>query len=331
MNSPTLSLQWLFFVFLIFSTLTTSTALSVPRLSPIRRTNLEDPETAVVLQSASVSDGFQTFYYDRTLDHFNYRPESYTTFQQRYVINSKHWGGANISSPIFAYLGAEGPLGYDLSGIGFLNDNAAQIKALSLYIEHRYYGESIPFGSREEALRNASTLGYFNSDQAIADYAAIIMHTPKQIFPARDFLQSMYATAAQYNMNPPKHPRVTTICGGIDGAPSPETDILGKIFAGVVAYLGEKPCYVDGPRNISETTDGWGWQDIKLIPHRFGSNIIFSNGLKDPWSSGGELGNISHSIVAVSTVNGSNYLDMHLANKSEDPEWLVMQQQVEVG
>jgi hypothetical protein len=37
----------------------------------------------------------------------------------------------------------------------------------------------IPFGSREEAYRNASTLGYFNSAQAIADYAEIIIHLKK--------------------------------------------------------------------------------------------------------------------------------------------------------
>ena len=46
--------------------------------------------------------------------------------------------------------------------------------------QHRYYGKSIPFGSREEAHKNASTLGYFNSAQAIADYAAVILHVKKK-------------------------------------------------------------------------------------------------------------------------------------------------------
>lgn len=45
-----------------------------------------------------------------------------------------------------------------------------------IYLQHRYYGKSIPFGSREEALKNASTLGYFNSAQAIADYAEILLY-----------------------------------------------------------------------------------------------------------------------------------------------------------
>jgi len=47
--------------------------------------------------------------------------------------------------------------------------------------QHRYYGKSIPFGSREEAMRNASTRGYFNSAQAIADYAAVLLHIKKTL------------------------------------------------------------------------------------------------------------------------------------------------------
>ncbi|ESR37652.1 hypothetical protein CICLE_v10030040mg [Citrus x clementina] len=63
-----------------------------------------------------------------------------------------------------------------ISVIGFLTDNAARFNALLVYIEHRYCGKSIPFGSREEALKNASTLGYFNSAQAITDYAEILLY-----------------------------------------------------------------------------------------------------------------------------------------------------------
>ncbi|XP_031266533.1 lysosomal Pro-X carboxypeptidase-like [Pistacia vera] len=478
MISSMLSVQWLLLIFIVISISVTSTSSKIPRLSPVRGTVLLDPE----ILSAPISEDFQTFFYTQTLDHFTYRPESYSTFQQRYVINFKYWGGSNSNAPIFAYLGAEAPIDGDLSIIGFLPDNALRFKALLVYIEHRYYGKSIPFASREEALNNASTIGYFSSAQAIADYAEIILHikkkyqaedspvivvggsyggmlaswfrlkyphvalgalassapilyfdditpqngyysvvtrdfreasetcyrtilkswseidkvasTPnglsilsekfrtckplKESSELKDFLDSTYANAAQYNQ-PPEYP-VTMVCGGIDGAP-PETDLLGKIFAGVVGFRGNKSCYVNAPRNESETSVGWQWQtcsemvmpiardnttmfppmpfnissfidecsqsygvpprphwvtsyygghDIKLILQRFSSNIIFSNGLRDPYSSGGVLKDISDSVVAVHTVNGSHCLDILPANATSDPDWLVKQRKIEV-
>jgi lysosomal Pro-X carboxypeptidase len=69
------------------------------------------------------------------LDHFNYRPESYNTFDQRYLINFKYWGGANSSAPILVYLGAESSIDGYPNGIGFLYENAATFKALLVYIE----------------------------------------------------------------------------------------------------------------------------------------------------------------------------------------------------
>ncbi|KAL5580171.1 hypothetical protein UlMin_012613 [Ulmus minor] len=453
------SSQWLhLFSLLLFSITTASANKFIPRLNPIGETFRHDPET---LSLTSVSDDFETFFFTQTLDHFNYRPESYNTFQQRYVINSKYWGGAKSKAPILAYFGAEAPLDGDLSAIGFLPDNAQHLKALLLYIEHRYYGKSIPFGSRDEALKNASTLGYFNSAQAIADYAAVILHVKKKLhaqnspviviggsyggmlaswfrlkyphialgalassapilyfdditpqdgyfsivtrdfrvifflfsiflYPynkilnsiygnnliinlqeasescyqtilkswseidkvaakpnglsilskkfrtcwplkkssdLKNFLESTYASAAQYN-SPPRYP-VTVVCGGIDEANSSRTDILGKIFSGVVALQGNKSCYVNEPKNLSETSVGWSWQDIKLVLHRFASNIIFSNGLRDPYSSGGVLDNISDSIVALHTKNGSHCLDI-IRSKPTDPDWLVTQRKTEV-
>ncbi|PRQ33308.1 putative peptidase S28 [Rosa chinensis] len=62
---------------------------------------------------------------------------SFSTFQQNYVINSKYWGGSkiNVSAPIFAYLGAESSLDSIIPYIGFLPENARQFRALLIYIE----------------------------------------------------------------------------------------------------------------------------------------------------------------------------------------------------
>ncbi|KAI3461349.1 hypothetical protein Pfo_018012 [Paulownia fortunei] len=456
----------------------------VPRLSPHHKEALilRNPNDDSFSASA-ISKDFKTYFYTQTLDHFNYASQSYATFKQRYVLNSKHWGGPSSNSPIFAYLGAEEPLDDDLEVIGFLNDNAPYFKSLSVFIEHRYYGKSIPFGSMEEAMENDTTRGYFNSAQAIADYAEILIHVKKKFsaqnspiivvggsyggmlaswfrlkYPhiavgalassapilyfdnitpqngyysivtkdfkevskncyqtirkswaeidkvaskpsglsilsqrfktcshltssgeLKDFLDSMYSTAAQYN-EPPSYP-VTMVCKGIDGAPK-ETDIIGRVFAGVVSYKGKKKCYDTNYYNYpSQTNIGWRWQtcsemvipigrsehdtmfpaspfnlhqfikdckgfygvpprphwvttyygghDIKLVLNRFGSNIIFSNGLRDPYSSGGVLEDLSKSVVAVTTLNGSHCLDILPAAKT-DPEWLVMQRNIEI-
>lgn len=51
--------------------------------------------------------------------------------------------------------------------------------------QHRYYGKSIPFGSMKRAMKKANTRGYFNSAQALADYAALLLHI-KQRFSAHN-------------------------------------------------------------------------------------------------------------------------------------------------
>ncbi|XP_022883545.1 lysosomal Pro-X carboxypeptidase-like isoform X2 [Olea europaea var. sylvestris] len=153
------------------------------------------------------------------------------------------------------------------------------------------------------------------------------------------YLERMYSGAAQYN-HPPNYP-VTLVCNGIDGAPN-ATDIIGRIFAGVVSYRGKQKCYDTNATSYTiDTRLGWKWQtcsemvipigrgsndtmfpsapfnlskfsedckssygvsprphwvtayygghNIKLVLHRFASNIIFSNGLRDPYSSGGQI------------------------------------------
>ncbi|KAJ8749874.1 hypothetical protein K2173_013789 [Erythroxylum novogranatense] len=471
---------FIFFLIIPFRA-STSQFIKIPPLGALRK-SLHVVQSQTLPTSLPVSKDFVTFYYTQILDHFNYKPESYITFQQRYVLNLKHWGGANTSAPILVYFGAEENIEDDFITNGFLTDKASRFKALLLYIEHRYYGKSIPFGSRKEAFKNAGSLGYFNSAQAIADYAAVITHVKKQYsaetspvivvggsyggmlaawfrlkyphvalgalassapilyfdgtapkvgyysivtkdfkeasvscyetirkswaeikrtasqpkgllslskkfrtchplnrrFELEDYLDSIYTDAAQYN-HPPAYP-VSVVCGGIDGAPQ-GTDILDRIFQGVISYMGNRSCYDMNEYNYpTETSLGWRWQtcseivmpighdsntmfpsapfdlkkfivdckslygvqpkphwitsyygghDLDLTLRRFASNIIFSNGLRDPYSSGGVLRNISDNIVAIFTVNGSHCLDIH-PEKPGDPDWLVMQRQREI-
>ncbi|XP_030473828.1 uncharacterized protein LOC115691362 [Syzygium oleosum] len=479
-----MTLSWLSLIILFVSSAAPVCAqkFDFPSLSLHREKTLQDPKRRVPVP---LTNDFETFFFNQTLDHFNYRPESYTTFKQRYLINSKYWGGANSSAPIFIYLGAEEPIENDLEAIGFLPENAAQFKALLVYIEHRYYGTSIPFGmSLEEALKDPNARGYFTSSQALADYAAIIRYMKEELkakdcpvivvggsyggmlaswfrlkYPhlafgalassapilyfdgitpqdgyfsvvTKDFMEAsktcyqtirdswaeidrvasepggllrlskifktcrplesgdelknylilQYAGAAQYD-DPPTYP-VEVMCKGIDGGNTSETNILEKIFAGVVASHGNSTCYIAPPTGTtpSQTKLGWGWQrcsemmmgvgitnnsmfqanpfnlstfndrcnssygvvprlhwittyygghDIEQVLRKFGSNIIFSNGLRDPYSSGGVLKNISDTIIAIYTQKGSHCLDILVADQT-DPKWLVRQRKMEV-
>ncbi|KAF2310037.1 hypothetical protein GH714_006264 [Hevea brasiliensis] len=337
------------FMFLYFTSFATAFADNIiPRLHPLRGRIRRLPETS----GTSMSEDFQTIYYDQTLDHFNYRPESYTTFKQRYVINFKYWGGANASAPIFAYLGAEAPIDEDLAGIGFLTENAAQFSALVVFIEHRFYGKSVPFGSFIKALKNANVRGYFNSAQALADYAEILIYLKKKLsahYSPVIVIGASYG-GTQYDA-PPEYP-VNMICDAIDEGllekifsakylqlllpllvPIPvlamlihQYSIRNRFGMGMAGILNNsmfppdpfilssriKQCksefgVVPRPHWI---TTYYGGHDIKLILQRFASNIIFSNGLRDPLSSGGVLQNISDTLLAVYTVNGSHALDL---------------------
>ncbi|CAK7332105.1 unnamed protein product [Dovyalis caffra] len=99
--------------------------------------------------SVNVLPGFELYNYTQTLDHFNFKPESYATFQQRYILNYQYRGGANSSSPIFVYLGAEIDVtqNLDLSII----DLAARFKGLLLYIEVSLSSPSFRFFNSLEA------------------------------------------------------------------------------------------------------------------------------------------------------------------------------------
>ncbi|CAH9105419.1 unnamed protein product [Cuscuta europaea] len=433
---------------------------------------------------------YQIRYFQQRLDHFSFA--DLPSFRQRYLINTDHWSGPSRLGPIFFYCGNEGDIEWFAANTGFVWENAPRFGAMVIFPEHRYYGESMPFGSREMAYKNATTLAYLTSEQALADFAVLITELKKNtsaqscpvilfggsyggmlaawmrlkyphisigalaasapilqfenIVPLdtfynivsndfrresvscfntireswdviksvgmtksglslltktfhlcgelksaedlSDWLDSAYSYLAMadypypadFVMPLPGNP-IKEVCKKIDRLPN-GTDILQRIFEGVSVYYnhtGKDTCFNidDDPHGMS----GWDWQactemimpmssnrntsmfpafeydyasdaeycyrsyhviprptwittefgghDIKTVLGTFGSNIIFSNGLLDPWSGGSVLENISETIVALVTEKGAHHLDLR-ATTAEDPGWLVEQRASEV-
>ncbi|CAN1277486.1 Lysosomal Pro-X carboxypeptidase [Linum perenne] len=450
-------------------------------------------------QQSSVSEPSNLYreeFFTQILDHFTYTPQSYQTFQQRYLINDTYWtnhgaGDKNNPAPIFVYAGNEGGIEWFARNTGFMLDIAPRFNALLVFIEHRFYGKSIPFGGdKQNAYNDSRKLGYLSSTQALADFATLIVDLKKNLsatespvvvfggsyggmlaawfrlkYPhivigalassapildfddltspysfnsivTRDFksesescyrtikdswdliahrkaqpggvdmLQSSfrfcnrkedvrylsgwlgtawvytamtdYPTASNFLAPMPAYP-VREMCRAIDD-PKTGNDSFAKLYAAASVYYNYtgsagSPCFDldDGDDSGSQDlgSEGWGWQactemvmpqgasddesifpvstwspynsscdtdydifprsnwittefgghKIKQVLKRYGSNIIFFNGLRDPWSGGGVLDSISSSIVAIVAEKGAHHVDLRSAT-SEDPEWL---------
>ncbi|CAM8897982.1 unnamed protein product [Rhodiola kirilowii] len=435
----------------------------------------------------SVSPLCTPLYFLQTLDHFNSLPESYHFFNQKFFMVDKHWRGSMF--PIFVFLeGEQSLLEYQCSE-GFMLDTADTFHPLMLFVEHRYYGDSIPFNSREETFRNASTLGYLNSAQALADIAEIIISvktnysahdspvivfggsyagnlaawmrlkyphlvlgalassapllyfdgvTPKDGYDkvlSRDFkeisencyksikqswdmidevavevnglsalsrqfhtcskldsslelkyyLKYHYIQATQYGAF-----SIVKFCKIVDEeGSSPNSNLLDSIAHAVAGAIGNN-CLDDNVHLISNDQAiinqvnyfAWGWQscidqvmpmghgndtifqpgpfnwtefklrckmnygvpprphwatkyyyggrDPKLVLRRFASNIIFSNGLRDPYSSGGVLEDLSDTLVAITAKEGHHCFDLYSIAPRSKWEWEVRVKEVQI-
>ncbi|GAB2229559.1 hypothetical protein Droror1_Dr00013805 [Drosera rotundifolia] len=465
---------------LFFFHVSTSKIISRFPASIIRR-----PEQLSIVPNGVTS--YKTKYSTQTLDHFNFNPQSYETFQQRYLINAKYWGGPGRNAPIFVYTGNEGDIEWFAQNTGFMYEVAPKFKALLVFIEHRFYGKSVPYGDKKIAYKNASTQGYLSSTQALADYATLILDLKRNLsafdspvvvfggsyggmlaawfrlkYPhvaigalassspilnfegltspysfnnivTKDFegesencykvikeswtqiqetalqpggLQKLrssfglckstsfsadvlaawlhsafiYTAMTDYPapsnfINPlPAYP-VRQMCKAIDD-PKLGSDTFAKLHGAMNIYYnysGNKKCFDLDSHSDKHGLDEWTWQactemvlptdgnskesifpastynysirdayckslfdidprphwittefggsDIRRVLRRYGSNIIFFNGMRDPWSGGGVLKNISDTIIAIVAKHGAHHVDLRFSTK-EDPEWL---------
>nr|CAD7398983.1 unnamed protein product [Timema cristinae] len=109
------------------------------------------------------------------VDHFSFANNN--TFQLKYLINDTYW--KQDGGPIFFYTGNEGAIEVFAENTGFMWDNAADFGALIVFAEHRYYGESLPFGNN--SFTSPKYSGYLTSSQALSDYVDLITHLKSQL------------------------------------------------------------------------------------------------------------------------------------------------------
>ncbi|KAL5707218.1 lysosomal Pro-Xaa carboxypeptidase [Ranunculus cassubicifolius] len=479
------------FLFIIFSTITTTVSASKLSTRPRFLGKFSSPNTNKLSQTLEKPYRYDIRYFTQNLDHFSFSTNPTPRFQQRYLINADHWSH-NKLGPIFMYCGNEGDIEWFAENTGFVWEIAPLFRALIVFPEHRYYGESMPFGGRDNAYKNAESLSYLTAEQALADFAVLITDlkrnlsaesspvvlfggsyggmlaawmrlkyphisigalassapilqfediVPTQTFydivsndfkrestscfdtikksweeievvgiksdglqhlsrkfnlcqnlnsseDLSDWLDSAYSYLAMVDypypssflMPLPANP-IKEVCRKIDSHPE-GTSILDRIFSGISIYYnytGTVDCFDlgDDPHGMS----GWDWQactemvmpmsssrkdsmfptyefdyasykkqcfkdfgvnprprwittefgghDLRTSLKMFGSNIIFSNGLLDPWSGGGVLQNVSESIVALVTSEGAHHIDLR-ASTDNDPDWLVEQRKTEI-
>lgn len=148
-----------------------------PQLGDAASTHWQTPATQQSNNNPGVHNTTLTWF-DQTIDHFNWQAPfegSNGTYKQRVFSYDKYYAPCDSSkpAPIFFYTGNEGPVELYVNSAGLMWENAAEFGALIVFAEHRYYGESMPLGP--DSLANSTTLRFLSVEQALADYANLLV------------------------------------------------------------------------------------------------------------------------------------------------------------
>lgn len=116
-----------------------------------------------------------TKWFEQRVDHFAWlgnesHPELPASYSQRYLVNDQFWDAADPKATVFFYTGNEGDVTMYADHTGLMWEHAQAFKALIVFAEHRYYGESLPFGPDHFM----DHLAYLSHDQALADYTQLL-------------------------------------------------------------------------------------------------------------------------------------------------------------
>lgn len=134
-------------------------------------------QKSAVVEEENADLPYQVLYYNQKVSHFNFKMTS-KTFKQKYLINITNWSKAE-KGPILMYCGNEGPIEMFYRNTGWYNDYVAkELKGLLVYPEHRYFGESWPFGDKK-ASTSKENLVFLTTEEAMMDFVEFIQFLKK--------------------------------------------------------------------------------------------------------------------------------------------------------
>ena len=110
------------------------------------------------------------------IDHFRFALPV-KTFGLRFALFDKF--AASKAAPVLFYCGNEGALELFYDASGALFEHAQALRATVFFVEHRYYGNSLPLGTNGSFTNDG--LQFLSIEQALADYALLISELPRLI------------------------------------------------------------------------------------------------------------------------------------------------------
>ena len=137
---------------------------------------------ALVLCASAARPGAQqhpaplVFWKNTTLDWFRFTPDAGpdaapTSFAQRVLYTDAFWDTTARTGPLLVFFGGEGACEDFWDNSGALFDMARGLAAKVVFLEHRYYGQSLPFGAASYGDRQ---LRFLTVEQALADMSDLL-------------------------------------------------------------------------------------------------------------------------------------------------------------
>lgn len=108
----------------------------------------------LILGLAYCSQDYKTYYFDQKVNHEGFEMSD-LTFKQKYLVKDDFY--KYDKGPILFYCGNEGPIEMFYNNTGFMTHTLAkEFNGLVVFMEHRYFGESWPFGDEKESLKKGN-------------------------------------------------------------------------------------------------------------------------------------------------------------------------------